>query len=331
MARGNNAQLALGFTAHEPLQGISRAAMIEWLRSFDHIIISSSAGKDSQAMLDWMVEIAIEAGIKDRLVVVHADLGRLEWVGTRELAAEQATYYGLPFVVVRKSEFNGDFLEYVKARTSKLRRDGKVDRKGRPARAWPMVGMCNGTSDFKTSQIATVATALANETRKAEGSKRQVRILDCVGLAKHEGGENGGRDKRLSSYQDKNGWAYKVCKDNGSQYFAKFYPLADWSLDDVWARIRAAGTRYHFAYDLGMSRLSCCFCIAASEKDLRIAAAHNPELLAEYLDVEKTAGSFKATKTLAQVVEGVEPVTATRTNQAHRRLDNGRVMLSVVK
>lgn len=72
------------------------------LRDYDWIVVSSSAGKDSQAMLDYVVRLADRAGMKDRVVVVHADLGRVEWEGTGELAAEQAAAYGVRFEVVSR-------------------------------------------------------------------------------------------------------------------------------------------------------------------------------------------------------------------------------------
>ena len=39
-----------------------------------------------------------------RLVVAHADLGRVEWPGTRELAEEQALHYGLEFIAVSRPQ-----------------------------------------------------------------------------------------------------------------------------------------------------------------------------------------------------------------------------------
>ena len=96
-----------------------------------------------------------------------------------------------------------------------------------------------------------------------------------------------------------------------------WYPLANWSLEQVWDRIAKAGTRYHFAYDLGMSRLSCAFCIAASDKDLRIAAQHNPALAREYLALEAKAGSFKQSKSLADIL-GETPEGDHRTVKPHR-------------
>ena len=44
------------------------------LRDYDIILVNSSAGKDSQAMLDLLVELADESGVRERLIVVHACL-----------------------------------------------------------------------------------------------------------------------------------------------------------------------------------------------------------------------------------------------------------------
>lgn len=44
------------------------------LATYDLIILSTSGGKDSQAMMDTMVERASALGLHDRLRAVHADL-----------------------------------------------------------------------------------------------------------------------------------------------------------------------------------------------------------------------------------------------------------------
>jgi hypothetical protein len=69
---------------------------------------------------------------------------------------------------------------------------------------------------------------------------------------------------------------------------------------------------WHRAYDLGMPRLSCCFCIFAPRSALLLAGKHNPELLDEYVRVEKEIGhSFRLELPLAEVqralAEGEEP------------------------
>src|SRR5262245_37671639 len=85
------------------------------LRSYDWIVLNSSGGKDSQAMLDYVVECADQADVpRTRLLVAHADLGRVEWPGTRELAEEQARHYGLDFVAVARPQ--GDLLTHISQR-----------------------------------------------------------------------------------------------------------------------------------------------------------------------------------------------------------------------
>ncbi|MGV9679214.1 hypothetical protein ACWDSJ_28365 [Nocardia sp. NPDC003482] len=72
------------------------------IAEYDVCLVNSSAGKDSQAMLDVVADTARTAGVLDRLVVVHADLGDAEWPETAGLAAEHAAFYGLRFEVVAR-------------------------------------------------------------------------------------------------------------------------------------------------------------------------------------------------------------------------------------
>jgi hypothetical protein len=46
------------------------------LRDYDWLVVNSSAGKDSQSMLDGVAQQAKDEEVLDRLVVVHADLAR---------------------------------------------------------------------------------------------------------------------------------------------------------------------------------------------------------------------------------------------------------------
>ncbi|MFE4601109.1 hypothetical protein ACFRKE_09645, partial [Kitasatospora indigofera] len=69
---------------------------------YDWIVVASSGGKDSQAMLAKVVRTVHAAGVpRERIVVVHNDLDvtdsgeSVEWPGTMELAREQAEHYGL--------------------------------------------------------------------------------------------------------------------------------------------------------------------------------------------------------------------------------------------
>ena len=77
------------------------------ITTYDLILLNSSAGKDSQAMIDYVVGLADAAGVpRTRLVVAHADLGRVEWKGTRALAERQAQAYGLRFEAIARPQGN---------------------------------------------------------------------------------------------------------------------------------------------------------------------------------------------------------------------------------
>jgi 3'-phosphoadenosine 5'-phosphosulfate sulfotransferase (PAPS reductase)/FAD synthetase len=97
---------------------------------------------------------------------------------------------------------------------------------------------------------------------------------------------------------------------NGKREVWNWLPLHEWTEAQVWGRIDSYGLRnaglVHFAYGLGMPRLSCCFCIFAPKAALVIAGHHNPELLAEYVRVEKKIGhTFRVDLSMAQVAEAV--------------------------
>jgi hypothetical protein len=55
-----------------------------------------------------------------------------------------------------------------------------------------------------------------------------------------------------------------------------------------------------------MPRLSCCFCIFSPRPALLLAGKHNPELLAEYVAVERWTGhAFRQELPLASIQEAL--------------------------
>ena len=247
------------------------------LKSYHWIVLNSSAGKDSQCMLDYVVEMVDRARVRrSRLVVAHADLGRVEWPGTRELAEEQARHYGLEFIAVSRPQ--GDLLEHIAQR-------GMFPS---PSTRW-----C--TSDHKRGPITTIFTRLANRSRQ-EGV-RVCRILNCLGMRAQE---SPARAKRLP-------FSCNEMASNGRRQVDDWLPLHAWTVEEVWSRIRTSGVRHHPAYDLGMPRLSCCFCIFSPRSALLLAGKHNPELLAEYVAVERQIKHrFRLELPLAEIQQDLE-------------------------
>lgn len=255
------------------------------LDEYDWVLVNSSAGKDSQAMLDLLVDQARAAGVLVRVVVVHCDLGRVEWKGTRELAIEQAEHYGLRCEVVTRTQ--GDLLTQVEQRHASLTSRGKV------AAPWPSPTERWCTSDQKRAQVRRVMTMLADEWRKAHPrAGRPCRILNAMGMRAQE---SPARSKLAPFARDESA-------SNGRRHVDNWLPIHDWTTEQVWARIKASGVRHHPAYDLGMGRLSCVFCIFAPDKQLLLAGEHNRALLDEYVAVEQRVGfTFKTKSSLVQL------------------------------
>lgn len=249
------------------------------LRTFDVILLNSSAGKDSMASLDLVANEAGRQGVLDRIVVGHADLGRVEWPGTKDLAARQAGRYDLRFEVV--SAPGPDLL-------------GRVERRG----MWPSPKQRWCTSDLKRGPLRRVMTQLVREHRDHHGDVR-VQLLNVMGMRAEE---SPARAKLP-----------EVCVNrgasNGRREVTDFLPLHSWSSEQVWARVGDSriADLVHPAYAAGMPRLSCRFCILAPKAALVRAARLNPELAAEYVRVEKATGHrFRQDCSMAEVVEAAD-------------------------
>jgi 3'-phosphoadenosine 5'-phosphosulfate sulfotransferase (PAPS reductase)/FAD synthetase len=235
------------------------------MHQYDVVLVSSSGGKDSQAQLDVLVRQADATGYdRARLVVVHCDLGRVEWAGTRELAETQAKHYGLRFIAISRPQ--GDLLDQVAKRGM-----------------WPSSSARYCTSDHKRGQFAKVVTQLHREA-VAAGHVGVFRMVECLGLRAQESPTRAAktpleRNARLST---------------ATRTVDTWLPIQAWTVEQVWACIKASGVPHHEAYDLGMPRLSCVFCVLSNHAALTLAAKHNPELLDAYVAVEdKIQHTFK--------------------------------------
>ena len=254
------------------------------LTEYDWIVLNSSAGKDSQAMLDVVIELATLQGVRDRVVVVHCDLGRVEWQGTRALAEEHAKHYGVRFEVVSRPQ--GDLLTHVEQRG-----------------LWPGPDTRYCTSQHKTGQVYTLFTRLVRESGDLG---RPVRILNCLGI----------RAQESPVRSKKRPFVARITKaSNGKRTVSEWFPVFRFTVEQVWARIAQAGTRAHDAYALGMPRLSCCFCILAPKPALVLAGTHNRALLDAYVAVEERIGhrftnkfSIREVRDAVEAGCGTEPV-----------------------
>jgi 3'-phosphoadenosine 5'-phosphosulfate sulfotransferase (PAPS reductase)/FAD synthetase len=246
------------------------------LNDYDIILVNSSAGKDSQTTLDVICNQAEKQGVLDRVTVVHADLGRMEWQGTKELAKKQADHYGCRFEVTQYQDEDGNeksLLDYIKER-------GK----------WPDSKNRFCTSEFKRGPIGRVFTKLAAELEL----KRPARILNAMGMRAEE---SPARAKK-KEVEPNNRFT------TGKKVVTNYHPLLNWTTGEVWKNIADSGVEHHCAYDKGMPRLSCCFCIFANKDALVTAGYENLELLQEYAATERDINhTFKHKQPISEILD----------------------------
>lgn len=279
------------------------------LASFDLIVVSTSGGKDSQVALDVAVRECVSAGVLERLFVLHADLGDDEWLGAGEVAQAQAAHYHVPFArcsrigqlklddrgtLYNKGETFGDLHDYVTRRKAAHIRG---DQASKPAWYSPSVRFC--TSEFKRSPLRLATTRLIKQWRTQASGRRSTRcrVLSVQGL---RADESRARAKRSPLSLDKP-------FSNSRREVWTWLPIHDWTARHVWSVIRDSGAPYHWAYDVGMPRLSCSLCIFAPRQALTLSGHYNRKRLLEKIELERSTGdTFKADLALSEVLDEVE-------------------------
>lgn len=281
------------------------------LASYDWIVVNLSGGKDSIAALYETVWAARDAGVLDRVVCVHADLGTAEWEGTRQLAAEHAAAYGLRFEVVARN--GADLID-------------RIEERG----MFPDAANRWCTSDFKRGPVRTLFTRLVAESHQA-GHRGRVRILNVLGIRAEESPAR----RKLAAFSHEGAWTCpcEACTrrrrrvedlhrrdlpvprgtgpgwgaSNTLRHVDTWYPVHSWSEAEVWLAGEHSGLRQHPAYAAGMPRLSCVFCVLASRSALVLAAQLNPELAARIAAVEARIGHrFRNDVSMAEIIAEAE-------------------------
>lgn len=227
-------------------------------------VINHSAGKDSQAMTVVLRRMVPE----HQLVVIHADLGRIEWAGNIDHIRE--TIGDLPLIVCKNE--NKDFF-------------GMVEHRG----MFPSAGQRQCTSDLKRGPIEREIRRYLKRNPRFNGL-----VVNCMGI----------RADESPARAKKEPFKYVARNSKAGREWYDWFPIFDWSESEVFDCIEAAGEKRHWAYDAGMSRLSCSFCILASRQDLRTAARLRPNLYREYVETEKRIGH-----TLSMTGRGLEEIT----------------------
>ena len=241
--------------------------------------VSHSGGKDSQAMYAHVRTIVPD----DQIVVVHADLGEIEWEGVEDHIRATTVH---PLNIVRAGK---TFFQMVRSRA-----------RNRPdVPSFPASGTRQCTSDLKRGPIYKFI--------RRDMTRRRAKLgINTIGL----------RAEESPSRQKLVDLAVNETLTNRKRTVYNWLPIHRLKEPEVFHRIELAGQEPFWAYTAGNKRLSCVFCILACAGDLANGRKHRPELFEKYTALERETGwtmfsrqSLKARADSAADDDGKPPET----------------------
>ena len=212
-------------------------------------VVNHSGGKDSQALMLKIARVVPHSNI----LVVHAPLTEVEWPDTIEHIKE---------TIPQGIAFREAPVASGKSLLDRVEERGKFPD---PSRRW-----C--TSDFKRGPIERTIRGYIKENPRFLG-----RIVNCMGMRRQESPARA----KLEA------WKFNERNSKAGRAWYDWLPILELTETEVFAAIAQAGQEPHWAYKAGMSRLSCCFCIMATKKDLTTAAKLMPDLYRRYVQLER--------------------------------------------
>jgi 3'-phosphoadenosine 5'-phosphosulfate sulfotransferase (PAPS reductase)/FAD synthetase len=229
------------------------------------VALGVSGGKDSSALALAVCEELDRRGHAGPRLLAHADLGRTEWRQSAEVCVRLAERLGVELVTVRRAA--GGMME----RWQQRWRDN-VARYAALACVQLILPWSTASMRFCTSELKT-AVIWRELKRRFPG---QV-VLNGVGIRAEES------PKRARAEIAK---PYAETRAAGDRLIGyTWLPIHGWRLADVLAIHEARRFPLHEAYTVyGTSRVSCVYCILASQADLA-AAATSPENHAIYREM----------------------------------------------
>ena len=260
------------------------------------IALGVSGGKDSCALAIATCEELDKMGHTGPRILIHSDLGRVEWKDSLPTCERLAAYLGLELVVVRRSA--GDMMDrWLKRWENNVAR--YVDLSCvKVILPWSTPAMRFCTSELKTAVICR------DLVRRFPGHT----IISCAGIRRDE---STGRSEAPTSKAES-----KLLSKKYQTAGVTWNAIAHWTENDVRAFLADRGFALHEAYTkFGMSRVSCAFCIMGNAADLVASAScpDNAAIYREMVDLEITSTfAFQGAKWLGDVA----PELLTETQRA---------------
>lgn len=287
MIRMNETLVALRVkTAGITDRGVTFAPVAESaLRNGAACAIGVSGGKDSCALAIATVEALDAMGHTGPRVLVHSDLGRVEWADSLPTCERLAERLGLELVIVRREA--GDMMDRWLTRWS-----NNVARYAALSCVKVILPWSTPAMRFCTSELKT-AVICRELVRRFPGKV----IVSCAGIRRDE---STARSKApVEKAQAK--LASRKHRTSGLDW----HPIIEWTEADVYAFLAARGFDLHEAYTkYGMTRVSCAFCIMANIADLTASTScpDNLAIFREMVDLEiASTFAFQGSRWLGDV------------------------------
>ncbi len=233
------------------------------------VAIGVSGGKDSCAAAIATVEYLNLLGHTGPRVLIHSDLGRVEWKESLPTCERLAASLGLELVVVRRAA--GDMMDRWLTRWS-----NNVARYADLSCVKLILPWSTPSMRFCTSELKT-AIICRDLVRRFPGQT----IISASGIRAQESSK-----RKLAPIAKPQA---KLSSTTHKTTGVDWHPILEWSLTDVMEFLRVRGCDLHEAYTkYGMSRVSCAFCIMSNAADLVASAScpDNHDIYREMVDLE---------------------------------------------
>lgn len=228
------------------------------------VAVGVSGGKDSCAAAIAVVEHLRTVGHRGPVVLVHADLGdadpalNVEWDDSLPTCARLAKFLDVELIVTQRAA-GGMMKRWQKRWQNNVARYAELACV-KIILPWSTPSMRFCTSELKSAPIASALV------KRFTGQ----RIVSACGIRREEGNgrESSPRTNAPTSKINK-----RLVNARSKTSGVDWNPIAAWSTADVFAICAARGFQMHEGYALGMSRISCRFCIMQDLSDQRVSAS----------------------------------------------------------
>lgn len=253
------------------------------------VAIGVSGGKDSDACAIAVNKHLNEIGHTGPRLLVHSDLGRIEWNESLPQCERLAAHLGWELLVVRRQA--GDMMDRWKGRWK-----NNVARYADLSCVKLILPWSTPSMRFCTSELK--AAVISSALKKRFPGRH---IVNVAGIRREES------DSRAKAPIAK---ADPRLDRKGLEGYT-WNAVIEFSIDQVLGTIASSGLSLHEGYSkYGMSRISCTYCIMSSEADLMASAGcvDNHEVYIELVELEaESTFAFQGSRWLADVAPHLLP------------------------